>query len=574
MYDPIQSRMIHSRDVLFNEFTRGIEKERIEEKKQLELSLSNSSEEEPMINEDERVAGQFEEETHNEPVNISEPEPVTRRSTRERKQPDKYGVWVNAATIQNKEPLTVNEALNSSVERYKARLVAQGFTQKPGLDYDETFCPVVRFESLRTLAAMAVQDGLILHQMDVTSAFLNGTLSEEVYMKQPEGFIEKGKENLVCKLKHNIYGLKQSPRCWNATLDRQLRHMGFIQSTSDPCIYTASEGEAFIIGVYVDDIILAGKSEKKMADIKKALSDKFEMKDLGELHYFLGVKVIQDRKKGNIWIGQPVYTKNILQKFGMENAKPISTPVAVNTKLTLKTEDSEYFDKETYQSAVGSLLYLSTRTRPDITFAVNNIARFSSNPTTQHWTAVKRIFRYLKGTIHLGLLYERNGLKKLIIGYSDADWGGDCNDHKSTSGYLFLVGGTAVSWRSNKQTCVALSTAEAEYMALASAAQEAVWMRQLSKDMKTDVCEPTVIFEDNQSAICMAKNPQLHGRAKHIGIKYHFIREQVSNNTIKLRYCRTEDMIADIFTKGLSQEKFVKLRSMCGLHSINQPVYN
>ena len=240
----------------------------------------------------------------------------------------------------------------------------------------------------------------------------------------------------------------------------------------------------------------------------------------------------------------------------------------------LKTEDSEYFDKETYQSAVGSLLYLSTRTRPDITFAVNNIARFSSNPTTQHWTAVKRIFRYLKGTIHLGLLYERNGLKKLI-GYSDADWGGDCNDHKSTSGYLFLVGGTAVSWRSNKQTCVALSTAEAEYMALASAAQEAVvWMRQLSKDMKTDVCEPTVIFEDNQSAICMAKNPQFHGRAKHIGIKYHFIREQVSNNTIKLRYCRTEDMIADIFTKGLSQEKFVKLRSMCGLRSINQPVYN
>ena len=464
--------------------------------------------------------------------------------------------------------------LGGSVERYKARLVAQGFTQKPGLDYDETFCPVVRFESLRTLAAMAVQDGLILHQMDVTSAFLNGTLSEEVYMKQPEGFIEKGKENLVCKLKHSIYGLKQSPRCWNATLDRQLRHMGFIQSTSDPCIYTASEGEAFIIGVYVDDIILAGKSEKKMADIKKALSDKFEMKDLGELHYFLGVKVIQDRKKGNIWIGQPVYTENTLQKFGMENAKPISTPVAVNTKLMLKTEDSEYFDKETYQSAVGSLLYLSTRTRPDITFAVNNVARFSSNPTTQHWTAVKRIFRYLKGTIHLGLLYERNGLKKLIIGYSDADWGGDCNDHKSTSGYLFLVGGTAVSWRSNKQTCVALSTAEAEYMALTSAAQEAVWMRQLSKDMKTDVCEPTVIFEDNQSAICMAKNPQFHGRAKHIGIKYLFIREQVSNNTIKLRYCRTEDMIADIFTKGLSQEKFVKLRSMCGLRSINQPVYN
>ena len=191
--------------------------------------------------------------------------------------------------------------------------------------------------------------------------------------------------------------------------------MGFIQSTSDPCIYTASEGEAFIIGVYADDVILTEKSEKKMADIKKALSDKFGMKDLGELNHFFGAKVIQDHKKSTIWIGQSVYTENILQKFGMENAKPISTLVAVNTKLMLKTEDSEYFDKETYQSAVRSLLYLLTRTRPDITFAVNSIARFSSNPTTQHWTAENRIFRYLKRSIHFGLLYERNCLFILML---------------------------------------------------------------------------------------------------------------------------------------------------------------
>ena len=205
---------------------------------------------------------------------------------------------------------------------------------------------------------------------------------------------------------------------------------------------------------------------------------------------------------------------------------------------------------------MGSLLYLATRTRPDITYAVSNVARFASNPTTQHWTAVKRIFRYLRGTIHLGLLYKGSDSTE-VVGYSNADWGGDYTD---------FIGGTAISWRSNKQTCVALSTAEAEYMALASAAQEAVWLRQLSDDMNIEMSGPTVIFEDNQSTICMAHNPQFHCHTKYIGIKYHFVREQDNNNTIELRYCRTNNMIADIFTKGLSQEKFVKLRDMCGMH--------
>ena len=215
---------------------------------------------------------------------------------------------------------------------------------------------------------------------------------------------------------------------------------------------------------------------------------------------------------------------------------------------------------------LGSLLYLSTRTRPDIAFAVNSVARFCSNPTKQHWTAVKRIFRYLRGTTWFGLLYSK-GESGALIGYSDADWGGDGNDYKSTSGYVFQIGGTAVSWRSKKQTCVALSTSEAEYIALSSAAQEAVWMRALNSDLKNQPSEPTVIFEDNQSAICLAKNPQFHGRSKHINIKFHFIREQVSTKTICLKYCPSEDMLADLLTKGISSDRFEKLRKLFGMRN-------
>jgi len=210
----------------------------------------------------------------------------------------------------------------------------------------------------------------------------------------------------------------------------------------------------------------------------------------------------------------------------MEDAKPATTPVNTSVKLTKADEDCETFDQGLYQSAVGSLLYLSTWTRPDITYAVSNVAKFCANPTKEHWTAVKRILRYLNGTLDFGLLYDKENESE-CIGYSDADWAGDLNDRRSTSGYLFQMCGTAVSWRSKKQTRVALSTAEAENMALASAAQEAIWMRQLVGELNNKPTGPIIIYEDNQSAICMSKNPQFHGRAKHIGIKYHFIREQV-----------------------------------------------
>ena len=284
--------------------------------------------------------------------------------------------------------------------------------------------------------ALSVKHGLTLHQVDVTTAFLNGTLEEEVYMQQPKGFVRQGQEELVCKLKKSIYGLKQSPRCWNSTLDAYLKELEFTQTASDPCIYYRNTGEDMMyVGVYVDDIILVGRTEEKLQEIKGYLSKKFDIKDLGKLKYFLGMKVIQDKESKSIWIGQPAYTENLLKRFGMQDSKPTSTPVDVNSKLQPATKQDETFNHTEYQSAVGSLMYLAVSTRPDIAYAVNNLARFNSNPQKVHWTAMKRVLRYLKGTIYHGILYRQDGSDK-CISYSDADWARDFSDRKSTSGYI------------------------------------------------------------------------------------------------------------------------------------------
>ena len=282
---------------------------------------------------------------------------------------------------------------SGSVERYKARLVAQRY----GTDYDETFRPVARQEYLRVLLALSVQDGLKLHQVDVVTAFLNGNLEEEVYMAQPEGFVSQGQEHLVCKLKKNIYGLKQSPRCWNTALDTHLKRIGFTQSHNDPCIYMymyfkETGGEKTYMGVYVDDIVLTAKTDEMLEQVKKDLAKQFDIKDIG---YFLGMSIIQEDDCKSVWIGQPGYTENLLTKYGMQSCKPVSTPAEPGTKLRIASETDECVDREMYQSAIGSLMYLSVGTRPDITYIVSNLARFSSKPTTDHWNAVKRVMRYL-----------------------------------------------------------------------------------------------------------------------------------------------------------------------------------
>lgn len=593
MYNPISSKILFSRNVIFNE------KQSVEnEEKQAALQPVLYYDDNDKSDEDDNFS-------HN--VVTSQ-----RKSMRRINPPNRFGEWVCSSVVDIPEPKTVSEALNGpesnewklamqreidsidsnnvwtltkssngkapittkwifkrkigsdgNVSSYKARLVAQGFSQRPGVDYEETFAPVIRFESVRTIIALSAKHNMKIHQMDVSSAFLNGNIEEELYLTQPEGFIQSGKENFLCKLNKAIYGLKQAPKCWNSCIDSFLKELKFEQSSNDSCIYTKTiDNKHCILGIYVDDVIIASESIDYINDIKTSLNSRFKMKDLGSLNYFLGVNI--DTRNEGIFLHQSSCISSMLTKFGFDNCKSVSTPTDVSCPLDKTNDNDELFDNETYQSAVGTLLYLSIRTRPDINFAVSNVAKFSSCPSSKHWVAVKRIFRYLKGTDSFGLFYSRHHNNE-FVGYSDSDWAGDKTDRKSTSGYCFKIGDSLISWRSNKQTCVALSTAEAEYVALAAASQEAIWLNELFRDMNFEYDSPMTIYEDNQSAIALANNPRNHPKTKHIDIKYHFIRDLVKQSRIKIEYCPTELMLADIFTKPITTDKFIKLRNMIGM---------
>ena len=455
----------------------------------------------------------------------------------------------------------VKHASNGEVERFKARLVAKGYAQKYGVDFEETFLPVVRLSSIRALIAFAVQHDMLIHQMDVVTAFLNGTLDEEIYMQQPDGYSQPGKEHLVCRLKRSLYGLKQSPRCWNTAFTDYLESISLVQSEADPCVFVGTVDTVTVVAVYVDDLVLIAKTTNELQKVKDSLSSRFKMKDMGKIHYCLGISIEQDEERKCLRMHQKQYIENMLEKYRLTDANTVSTPADLSVKLKKDDGFSKDVDSTLYQSMIGSLLYAANSTRPDIAQAVGVVSRYTSRPSQAHLTALKRILRYLKRTASLAIKYQKSDDGDLI-GYSDADWAGDADDCHSTSGNL---AGGPISWQSKKQGVVALSTCEAEYVALSAAVQEAIWLKKLLADLGVVPKQPVVIMEDNQGALAVAKNPIAHTRTKHIDIRYHFIREAVRDQKFNLCYCPTKKMLADLLTKPLPKEQFEVLRQAMGM---------
>ena len=360
--------------------------------------------------------------------------------------------------------------------RFRTRLVAKGFTQIFGLDYDETFSPVARFESLRLLLALAALEDWEIHQMDVKSAFLNGVLEEEIYMEQPQGFVDPEHPNKVCLLKKAIYGLKQASRAWNQQFHGVLLDIGFARTRSDAGVYHhQDDGGITIIILYVDDIMILSDSIDNIKQVKAALISRYEMTDLGEISSYLGVNIKRNRSKRTLEIDQSQYVLQIVKCFGLSDAHPPRTPLPTSANVDLQKYDGQASaaDIKLYQQIIGSLLYVQIGMHPDIAFPVSRLAQYASNPSPAYIRLAKYVLSYLKGTSDLKLLYD-GGRGNGLYGYSDSSWADDRDDRHSTSGYVFLMADAAISWCSHKQKTAAQSTCEAEYMELADASNQAM----------------------------------------------------------------------------------------------------
>jgi Reverse transcriptase (RNA-dependent DNA polymerase) len=445
-----------------------------------------------------------------------------------------------------------------NIERYKARVVAKGYEQREGVDFDEIYAPVSKHTTLRTLLAVVAAQGLELHQLDVKTAFLNGELEDEIFMQQPQGYHEGGKGK-VCRLRRAIYGLKQAPRAWYLKLQEVLHEQGFKVSSADPGLYILEcDGRKVYLLVYVDDILVAGK-KGDIETVKAKIQGEFKVRDMGEAKYFLGMHIERCREDHAIKLSQKTFAEQLVYAAGLQDAKCKKVPMHPNTELRREGSPALDTEKFKYSELVGGLLYLSVCTRPDIAYAVGALARFMAHPLVAHWEAAKDVVRYIKGTSAMGVTFKGQG--NTLVGYCDADYAGCVDTRKSTSGYVYLLNGGAVSWSSRMQPTVAVSTCEAEYMASAACVKEGLWFRKLMMDFSLS-CPFVDLKCDNQGALKLLKHPIASARSKHIDVLHHFARDRVQRGEVVFTYCASEEMVADCFTKPVVEGKL----AFCCLH--------
>ncbi|WVZ64382.1 hypothetical protein U9M48_013903 [Paspalum notatum var. saurae] len=458
----------------------------------------------------------------------------------------------------------IKRKADGTIDRYKARLVAKGFKQRYGINYEDTFSPVVKVATIRTMLSIAISNGWCLRQLDVKNAFLHGVLEEDVFMRQPPGYEEVSRPDYVCKLDKALHGLKQAPRAWYARLSGKLQQLGFKASKADTSLFLYNKGNITLyLLVYVDDIIVVSSSQDAVTKLLFDLQGDFALKDLGELNYFLGIEV--KKVRNGILLSQEKYASDVIRRAGMQNCKPVSTPMSVSEKLSIQGGDSLGLgpeDATRFRSIVGALQYL-TLTRPDISFPVNKVCQFLHAPTT----AVKRILRYLQYNAGTGLkILKSNSM--LVSAFSDADWAGSLDDRRSTSGFAVFLGSNLISWSAHKQATVSRSSMEVEYKAIANATAELIWIQILLTELGVQQPKAARLWCDNIGARYLSQNPVFHARTKHIEIDYHFVRERVAQGLLDIQFVSSQDQLADGFTKPITRKKLEEFRFNLNLEKL------
>ncbi|GMF31306.1 unnamed protein product [Phytophthora lilii] len=440
------------------------------------------------------------------------------------------------------------------IVRYKARLVALGYLQTQGIDYFHTYSPVASTNTIRVFLSVCCFKGLKIRQYDVETAFLNGNLTEVVYMAIPEGI--RAETGMVCKLRRNLYGLKQAAAVWYQTI-RVFKKMGFRECRADPYMFLRIGKSPEYIILYVDDLLVGCKTDAEAEAICAELGSQFKFKSIGDARFVLGMEIQYNIVKGKLLQRQTQFIKHLLEKFGQQDSNTVRNPLIIGQDLTQDGSHEMHRGKTQFRELIGSLLYVANATRPDVSIALSILSKFLDNPLEIHWNAAIRVLCYLLGTATLGIQFRRN--KHLVLeAFADANWDGDKLTRRSKSGVLLLLGGAPVVFKSKRQATVALSSAEAEYMPLALATQEVVWLRYLLLEMGFTVEKPTTVYLDNKSAISIASNHGYTPRA-------HFIRDHVEAKTILLQHVASEDQLADYLTKPIPTPQLVKLREASGI---------